>query len=455
MQNYHYFLKKSDPECCQLQDTQYKDGLAFQFDLSRQDLSLKAVSISQEGIPSLHFTAAANKVPTITEEDVATCIQLSLDHKRPELFYNRHLSSTLCFKPPSLRHTSIGELFVEVFWNMKCLNVNIDMIKDYNRQKKMSRQSGVLQLEKFSIGNQTNSRLLMTCQSIEVSKIDHNKLAFVAEPKMDIESSSYGSHIDEKPCFLKMKEIVKLMVAVEWLRDKGVQFSEEWIKQYTDKPSRIPSHVLLPYEERLFILRQLQAAIDTALERLPPLFDVSPTDDVFHPSLALTAANENAYTSGVEFQLDTIYIDSTLANLCIPVCIKVVARIAIDDYDFLFGPVTPDEAGTATCLIDFLAQLMPFLYGKKKDIDKTFQDGCTLSTISVEEVAFSTTAATGTQQVKASKSRKAKKISMQKCPSSNKACPEQALKGLVQVQQLIEGMEVREPVILCLHLRNK
>ena len=114
------------------QPFKYKDGLAFCFNMPEEGLSLRVVSI-ENGAPKLHFTPA-KKVPAITEEDVATCIRLSQDHKRPEFFYTQfhsgHPFARLGrmyknYQPACLEHTQVGKLLAEVDWQMKCLHIGV------------------------------------------------------------------------------------------------------------------------------------------------------------------------------------------------------------------------------------------------------------------------------------------------------------------------------------------
>ena len=62
---------------------------------------------------------------------------------------------------------------------------------------------------------------------------------------VDDSNSLYSKYISEmyrsiayhdEPCFLKMQELIKLILAAEWLIEKGVGVSKKWMMAHTAKP---------------------------------------------------------------------------------------------------------------------------------------------------------------------------------------------------------------------------
>ena len=521
--------------------SEYTDGLAFRFKLPKgTNFALRAVDI-KDGIPKIRFSTS-HKVPSITEEDVAVCTKLCLDKERPEFFYSKILpfhpfTATKrwykYYKPPYLRGTSVGELYAEADWKMKCLNAGVlsdDDKETFQSWSEASKLDGLATMEKFPTEKE-EGQVLMTCQSVDVSESE-DELLFVGEPKMKISftgSSSYTDYLTEnfdsiayhdEPSFLKMKEIVKLMLAVEWLRDNGVKFSEEWIKEHTNEHKsslRKPVQVSFSDEEKNDIMEQLQIEIESALKDIPRIPDLPSTGtelDTFHPKLSLKATEKKVTDSGIEFALEATYpepIFKALTELDIPVVTRIEARITVDDFDFLFKGIDPNRPITidkddglirpeCSTWAEVFAELMPIPSKKVEDPDSDTQvhtGGCTTSTIPVNKVTPPTTRATETAQANASKSRKQTKIvplSSQKsgkCPpprdirqvcaesstaleitgaretfgwidggsstfsSSDGKVTEQnpSLRGVFQIQQLIGGKEVGEPIMLHMHLR--
>ena len=84
----------------------------------------------------------------------------------------------------------------------------------------------------------------MSCTSVKVQK-SNNELLFQGEPRMRINAESnmrYSKYISKKfnavayydePLFLKMRELIKLILAAEWLVEKGVKVDEEWMMNCT------------------------------------------------------------------------------------------------------------------------------------------------------------------------------------------------------------------------------
>ena len=235
------------------------DKVLFEFNFCFPDdgLALRAVRMI-DGVPELLFEAKP-KVPTITEEDVATIFRLVAEGKRPCFYYTNlpitnplHASRLfMLYDPQWLRWTSVGKLLADVDWIMKCMHVGTKSNEDktvfeaWDKESKLSGPIGTrMDFPKDGCGP-----TIMSCESATAEK-DENELRFPVEPKMKITdgcSSLYSEYATaiynsvgyyDEPRFLKMQEIIKLVLAVEWLyKEKGIRVSEEWMMSHTSKPA--------------------------------------------------------------------------------------------------------------------------------------------------------------------------------------------------------------------------
>ena len=238
-------------------ETNQEDGgIAFHFKLPASGLALRSVAIV-DGVAELRFDSSP-KVPTINEEDIATAFRLAVEGKRPEFlyilippwhpFFGRQFKH---YSPAWLRGTSVGELLAEADWNMKCLHVgaksNQTKSEFWSWQKK-SRLDGLATRLDFPQDKPPGS-VMMSCKSATVQKAE-NEMVFSEEPKMTIvddSSSLYSKYITEiypsvayhdEPLFLKMQELIKLILAAEWLVKKGVSINKQWMMEQTSKSSQ-------------------------------------------------------------------------------------------------------------------------------------------------------------------------------------------------------------------------
>ena len=467
-----------------LSSSEYPDGVAFRYKFPKgTDFALRSVGI-YGGVPEFHFSTS-NKVPSITEEDVAVCVQLCHEKKRPEFFYcpflpnhpfaclGRHYKH---YNPGWLRGTFVGELFAEVDWKMKGLDA--DVMSDESKEtfwswSKASKLDGLATWDKFT-REKDSGQVLMTCESVDVSESE-NELLFVGEPKMKIDvttSPSYTDYLTEnfdsiayhdEPTFLKMKEIVKLMLAVEWLRDNGVEFSDEWLKEHTNKQkshNRKPVQINLSNEERSQMFERFQEGIKSAMKKLPPISDLPSAGaeiDAFHPEISLVAADEKVTDSGLEFTLETKHTEpiiKALTELYVPVVTKVVVKVTVDDFNFLLegtgiDPNEPVIASKDDGLVkpgvsswaELFAETMPYPCKVIEGPDSKVQvlgGGCTTSTIPVRKTAPPTTPEIVTAQVPASRSRKKEKIVPKNSQKSGRYPPPR------EISQCSAGMEKKE-----------
>ena len=233
-----------------------EDGkFAFRFNVP-EGLGIGSVGIV-EGKPELRFRPSPH-TPKITEEDFAAALRLAVEGERPEFFYvaippghpfyGRQFKQ---YKPPWMRGTSFGEVLSEVDWEMKSLHIGAksnDTKTEFCAWQKDSKLKGLATKFDFRYSKSGGS-VIMSCNSVKV-QTSNNELVFQGEPRMRINAESsmrYSKYISKKfnavayhdePLFMKMRELVKLILAAEWLVEKGVQVDEEWMMRCTQpKPS--------------------------------------------------------------------------------------------------------------------------------------------------------------------------------------------------------------------------
>ena len=188
---------------------------------------------------------------------------------------------------------------------------------------------------------------MMTYKSVHVSE-STDQLVFVGEPIMQIVDTASAlytkyltNHFDsiayhDEPLFLKVKEIIKLMLAAEWLRDKGVQFSKMWIEEHTSgtqNPQK-PLQLELPQEVTDCILK----------ERMCKMFKRFGFVISGH-NLAIegSTANCEGYRpmTGVEFAYKLV-----LSPPGVPPAQQVIAycsyKATLNDFDFLYEGLDPN-----------------------------------------------------------------------------------------------------------------
>ncbi len=231
--------------------------IAFHFNLPEDGLALRSARVVN-GIPQLVFDASP-KVPTLQEGDVATAFRLAEEDKRPEFFYRffppthplHHSRYFKQYSPAWLRWTGIGTLLAEADWNMKCLHVGVrtneekTVFKSWPRSSQLQGLATHLDFPRV----QSAGSIFLSCEHAKVQK-DDNEIRFPEEPKMQIRAESsplYSEYITknynsvayyDEPKFLKMQELIKLILAVEWLyKDKGVRMNQQWIMMHTSKKS--------------------------------------------------------------------------------------------------------------------------------------------------------------------------------------------------------------------------
>ena len=240
------------------------NGIVFQFKFPTKGLSLRSVSI--EDVPTLTFDASnPSHLPTLTEEDVAVVARLVTEGKRPEFYYigfpplhpffGRQYKA---YRPQWLRGTSVGDLQSEADWTMKCLGIGArsnDDKTEFWGWEKTSKLTGLATAMDF-FEEKLNGSIIMSCKSVEVEKTDKS-LTFVGEPAMTIKSDLSPSYTDyitthydsiayyDEPLFLKMKELIKLILAMEWLiKEQGVKFNNKWMTERTEQKNPLSTKAI-------------------------------------------------------------------------------------------------------------------------------------------------------------------------------------------------------------------
>ena len=254
----HQVIPKVIPPKLQLVLAGRKNGnIAFHFKLPTEGLALHSVRIV-DGVPEFTF-AASRHVPTLREEDVATVFRLVVENKRPEFFYvNFPLHHPLLgrwykqYSPRWLQWTGVGNLLADTDWNMKCLQVGARSNEEKTEFKSWSFTSqltGLATKLDFPKEDTSDTSIIMSCDHARVQKSE-NEVLFPEEPKIiitDDNSKLYSKYISEifpsvayydEPKFLKIQELIKLLLAVEWLcKEKGIRPNHKWMMDQTAKPT--------------------------------------------------------------------------------------------------------------------------------------------------------------------------------------------------------------------------
>ena len=234
-----------------------EDDFEFHF-TSHEKRRLHSVAIVN-GAPEFRFDPSPN-VPALTEEDIAVAFRLALEGKRPEFFYipippthPLHGRQYKQYIPEWLEGTSIGETLSETDWAMKSLTNGLrsnDSKTEFWAWEKTSQLEGLATSMDFESDKRHDS-VIMSCESVSVRKSD-SEMEFVGEPRLHINSESspaYSRYINrvlpsvayhDEPLFLRFGEIVKLMVAVEWLVEKGVNISQRWLGEQSSNSASKP-----------------------------------------------------------------------------------------------------------------------------------------------------------------------------------------------------------------------
>ncbi|XP_064390193.1 uncharacterized protein LOC135338103 [Halichondria panicea] len=245
------------------------------------------------------------------------------------------------YSPRWLRGTSVGELLAEADWSMKCLHVGVKSDKEkknFSAWNETSNLRGLRTREDFP-EDFPGATIIMRCESVDVDK-RNDELYFVTEPKMRIDCKweecnlDYSKYITEifdsvayhdEPKFLKMKEIIKLVLAVEWLKEKldekNMKFSQVWIDEHLQKRKQHPIQriqVTVPPQEAQRFMNEI---VETKMDK----------------QLALpNSSGLSKKTSKTGFEV------GTTANV-LGYNIPIACRASFNDYDYLFEGQDPNQ----------------------------------------------------------------------------------------------------------------
>ena len=234
-----------------MEKTCYDDGFTFPIGRPSGGRTLRSVAIVH-GVPEIRFDQC-DHTPSLTEDEVAAVCRLVSEGKRPQFtfiaiplghpFFGRQYKQ---YNPPWLNGTALGELLFEVDWKMKCLSIGLqtDQAKSvFFSREKFSKTKGLATYLDFdSLG--TDGSFFLSSEDVPVGLYD-DELVFNADPKLSINDDilpNYSKYICrvlpqiakyDEPLFTKLQEVLKMLLAAEWLRDKGIEMSEKWIQNAT------------------------------------------------------------------------------------------------------------------------------------------------------------------------------------------------------------------------------
>lgn len=340
------------------------DELVFRFKLPADGLALRSVALVK-GVPELRFDISP-KVPTITEQDVATAIRLASENKRPEFFYipvplNHPFYGRQYkyYSPRWLRNTSVGDLLSEADWKMKCLCVGAR--SDESKSKFWAWQetsqlddpvATELDFPEDNPNSDARGSVIMSVDSVKVER-KRNELMFVGEPTIKITADSnslYSNYIskiyptiayDDEPLFLKMQELPKLLLAAEWLREKGIKFCKRWVFDSTTQLRPTPLHAQ-PVDVKGPALTSAGHNICQLVKRIPEHSHQELCSESLGPLSLDVTVEKTFHENGVE-----IKVTNTI-QLCSPQSkpeIKEITTVKISatDYNMLYSTLDPRE----------------------------------------------------------------------------------------------------------------
>ena len=330
-------------------------GFSFNFKLPSEDLALRSVVINN-GIPELIFDAALY-VPTLTEEDVGIACRLACEGVRPEFFYIGipdhhpfHGRQYKHYSPEWLKGTITGELLAEVDWSMKCLTISARSDEKKERfwsWQKTSKLEGLATGLDFPKEKPTGS-VKMSCRSVKVQKSE-NEMVFLEEPELRIDnesSSTYTKYITsildsvayyDEPRFLKMRELIKLILAAEWLKEKGIRFSRPWMKKCSARQVQSQSIEVKskgPDED----------AVKEILLHLLKLLPANSHKEVMSAQLGPLSVDNVVETDiteeGIEVKVTTTVLPSQLPSPKVEK--STIIRLSVNNYDWLYSSLNPN-----------------------------------------------------------------------------------------------------------------
>ena len=347
-------------------------GYSFSFELPSEGLALRSVALEEDGTPTLIFDAAL-KVPTLTEEDVGIVCQLACDGRRPEFFYHmilpHHPFHGRQYKhhcPQWLRGTSIGELLAEVDWTMKCLNIGARSDREKEKfwsWKETSQLEGLADRLDFPC-EKLGGKVIMSCDSVKVEKSE-NEMIFVEEPKMKItddSNSTYTKYITDiypsiayydEPLFLKVPELIKLILAAEWMKEKGVRFSRPWMKACSTPKQQTASQAV-EVKPKALGEERVKDVMHNFLKQLPETSHQEVMTSL-GPFFVETVVENTVMESGFEVKCTKTVVPSSISSPKVEE--TTIVRASSHDFNMVYAsldpnmPFTPEIPGQAQKIV--------------------------------------------------------------------------------------------------------
>lgn len=276
------------------------EGFAFRFTAEGKS-TLRSVAIV-DAVPVFRFEPSP-KVPPLRQEDVCDAFRLALEGKRPAFvyitippyhpFYGRQYKQYL---PEWIEGRSIGETLAEADWAMKCVSIGTRSDSSKSRfcaWKKTSKLKGLATSIVFP-KEKSGGSVIMSCEYVKVITSE-DELEFIGEPRLHINqetSPEYTRYINrvlpsvafhDEPLFLRVQEIIKLILAAEWLVEKGVKISQQWLDESAKSP---PNAFACTVEDALTLDQQLSVPESSASSAAGEEVRVPSTDVSIKPGEA-------------------------------------------------------------------------------------------------------------------------------------------------------------------------
>lgn len=203
--------------------------------------------------PVLLFGPAASaEIRTPSIQDFAAALRLVyLDSTRPKFefvtidpnhpYAGRHYNH---YSPSWLKGTSLGRTLFKADEEMKMLKHRMNRAEDGSYVSRDPTFPGLKGPNHFPYNYIGSSPIYLTCRSVKIAKTAR-LCEFLGEPQMQITLDSnplYSEYISslyatighgDAPAFLEAREVPKLLLAAEWIKEKGFKVSEDWIKMTT------------------------------------------------------------------------------------------------------------------------------------------------------------------------------------------------------------------------------
>ena len=232
------------------------------------------VTVNGNKQPKLQFDdARLESTESPTEDEFAGVLRTTYhDKTRPEFVFrtiappNPLAGRQYCdYSPTWMRGTRLGKLTIEADVWMKSLATNVKPLANcvagggggdgegsrFVAWNQNTCVRGMKTSDDFPREERSGS-IFLKCANVEFSETD-DALVFPNDPIMKIESTAspkFGAYLsniyddvvfDGASVFERVRELPKMIVIAEWLKEKGVEIDEEWLWEKTQSnPSIVP-----------------------------------------------------------------------------------------------------------------------------------------------------------------------------------------------------------------------